>query len=72
MPSLQESYIPSQDVALIDWTFPTYGLTDCGMVETARRNEYLVLTDNLKIATFLYLQNVDTINFNDLRDLTRS
>lgn len=72
VPLLQESYIPSRDVASTAWTFPKYGLTDCSMVETARRNEYLVLTDDLKVANFLCLQNVDTINFNDLRSLTIS
>ena len=65
--ALSESYIPSQDIASTDWFFSVYGLSDCTMASLAKSNQYLVLTDDLKMASFLHLQEVDTINFNDLR-----
>ena len=65
--ALQESYVPSRNVVSTDWVFPTYGLTDCGIAEAAKDNQYLVLTDDLKVVSFLRLQGVSTINFNDLR-----
>lgn len=65
--SLQESCIPSQDIASTEWPFAVFGLTDCGIVEAAKRHQYLVLTDDLKVANFLRSEDIDTINFNDLR-----
>lgn len=67
IPALQEMYIPSRDVASTDWVFSTYGVTDCGIAEAAKNNQYLVLTDDFKAANLLRVQGVDTINFNDLR-----
>ena len=48
IPALQETYVPSRDVVSTDWIFPTYGLTDCGVADTAKNSQYLVLTDDLK------------------------
>lgn len=70
--SLQESCIPSRDIASTEWPFAAFGLTDCGIVETAKRHQYLVLTDDLKVANFLRSEGVDTINFNDLRFIAQS
>ncbi len=67
LPSLSESYVPSQSIASTHWSFSTYGLTDCSMANLAKAHQYLVLTDDLKVASFLRLQGIDTINFNDLR-----
>lgn len=71
IPRLSESYVPSQDIASTHWSFSTYGLTDCSMANLAKKRQYLVLTDDLKVASFLHFQEVDTINFNDLRLLSQ-
>ena len=65
---LRETYIPSASVAVQDWYFYKYGLTDCGIASCAR-DSYLVLTDDLKAAVYLQSQSVDTINFNNIRTL---
>lgn len=54
MVELSEVYIESVTVAKID-KFSKFGLTDCGIIYLARDN-YLVLTDDLKLAH--YLQNI--------------
>lgn len=64
--SLQEFYLPSREVASLDWPFWKYGLTDCGIAVLAQ-GQYLVLTDDLKAAIYLYGRGIDTINFNNLR-----
>ncbi|MEM6599222.1 MAG: hypothetical protein AAF635_13855, partial [Cyanobacteria bacterium P01_C01_bin.69] len=69
LPSLQESYIPSQEIAVPEWYFPIFGLTDCGIAEVAKRSEYLVLTDDSKVADFLRAQQIDIVSFDDLRAL---
>lgn len=65
--ALQESYIPSQNVVSTDWYFAEFGLTDCGIAEVAKRHQYLVLTEDSKVANFLRLQQIDVISFKDLR-----
>lgn len=65
---LQETYLPSKEIASLDWPFLKYGLTDCGIVETAK-NKYLVLTDDLKLKSYLSQKGIDAINFNNLRYL---
>lgn len=62
---LHEFYIESNDAARLD-NFPKYGLTDCGIIILAR-NQYLVLTDDLKLASYLQKGGIDTINFNNIR-----
>jgi predicted nucleic acid-binding protein len=64
---LEESYIASGKVSQHK-EFTRFGLTDCGILELAR-NQYLVLTDDLKLAVHLQSQNIDTVNFNHLRTL---
>ncbi|MEM7064776.1 MAG: PIN domain-containing protein [Cyanobacteria bacterium P01_B01_bin.77] len=66
--TLYESYVPSSDVAVQDWSFYAYGLTDCGIASVAR-NSYLVLTDDLKFAAYLQSQGIDALNFNNIRPL---
>lgn len=64
---LEESYISSSTASQYK-EFTRFGLTDCGILELAR-NQYLVLTDDLKLAVHLQSQNIDTVNFNHLRTL---
>jgi len=60
-----ENYCESQ-VAASDRKFAQFGLTDCGILVTAK-DKYLVLTDDLKLANYLQKQQIDTVNFNNLR-----
>lgn len=62
---LNEHYIKSLDAVTVD-RFVKFGLTDCGIL-TLARNEYLVLTDDLKLANYLQSVAVDVINFNNIR-----
>lgn len=64
--SLEELYIPSKEVASLSWPFLEYGLTDCGIADVTQ-SKYLVLTDDLKLASYLHKKGIDTINFNNLR-----
>lgn len=63
--SLDEFYIESRSVATSE-RFTKFGLTDCGILNLAR-DQYLVLTDDLKLALYLQKERIDTINFNNLR-----
>jgi rRNA-processing protein FCF1 len=65
MTVLDEFYIESVNAVQLD-NFPKYGLTDCGIV-TLAKNEYLVLTDDFKLANYLQKVGIDTINFNNIR-----
>ncbi len=60
-----EIYSPSQEIAK-HTEFSRFGLTDCAISLTAS-NQYLVLTDDLKLTYHLNNQQIDTINFNHLR-----
>ncbi len=64
---LDEHYIMSSIATRVNG-FNRFGLTDCGILELAH-NRYLVLTDDLKLAVHLQSFDVDTINFNHLRNL---
>jgi len=48
--------------------FVRFGLTDCGILEVAQ-NQYLVLTDDLKLTVHLQSQGIDAVNFNNIRVL---
>ncbi|MBE9049587.1 hypothetical protein IQ243_04045 [Nostocales cyanobacterium LEGE 11386] len=65
MTTLDEFYIESVHAVQLD-NFTKYGLTDCGIVSLAK-NQYLVLTDDFKLANYLQKISIDTINFNNLR-----
>jgi len=67
MSLLDEQHIDSQTSSQRT-EFVRFGLTDCGIIEVAR-NQYLVLTDDLKLAGHLLSQGIDTVNFNNLRIL---
>jgi len=63
--TLSEEYVPSDRAAAID-CFPRFGLTDTVTILLGSRN-YLVLTDDHKLAGFLVSRSVDVVNFNHLR-----
>jgi rRNA-processing protein FCF1 len=62
---LNEFYLESKEVVRTD-SFTKFGLTDCG-IATLAKNKYLVLTDDLKLASYLQKIGIDTINFNNIR-----
>lgn len=62
---LNESYVESK-VAVRNEQFVRFGLTDLGILNLAK-NQYLVLTDDLKLAVHLQRQGIDTLNFNNIR-----
>jgi len=62
---LNEFYLESTEVVRTD-SFTKFGLTDCGIVNIAK-NKYLVLTDDLKLASYLQKIEIDTIKFNNIR-----
>ena len=62
---LDEIYIDSHTIAATD-KFPKFGLTDCGIVNVAKES-YLVLTDDLKLASYLQNIGIDALNFNNIR-----
>jgi len=65
--NISEEYIDSSIVAQHS-LFARFGLTDCGIMCVAK-DKYLVLTDDLKLALYLQAQEIDSINFNNLRAL---
>lgn len=64
--SLEEVFLPSRDIASLEWPFVKYGLTDYGIAKISQ-NKYLVLTDDLRFTYYLNSQGIDTVNFNNLR-----
>ena len=64
---LGEHYVPSADVAQNN-EFAKLGLTDTVIARLAR-GSFLVLTDDLRLASFLERIPVDVVNFNHLRPL---
>ncbi|MDB9313789.1 PIN domain-containing protein [Spirulina sp. CS-785/01] len=65
--NLEEIYLPSSQVVTHP-KFTTFGLTDSGIVEISR-NQYLVLTDDLKLWSYLNNSGIAAINFNHIREL---
>ena len=64
---LEEHYVRSAQAVTLP-SFARFGLTDSAITELAR-SQYLVLTDDLKLAIYLQTNGVDAINFNHLRVL---
>ena len=62
---LDEYYIKSLDAVNTE-KFVKFGLTDSGIL-TLSKAKYLVLTDDLKLASYLQSVEVDVINFNNIR-----
>jgi len=65
MKTMHEQYTPSQ-VLSNDKAFPKFGLTDTAILKAAN-GKYRVLTDDFRLAQYLIGQNIDVINFNQLR-----
>jgi rRNA-processing protein FCF1 len=64
---LEEHYTPSAQLSSVT-QFRKLGLTDCGILELSR-NQYLVLTDDFRLAGHLDSQGIDVINFNHIRPI---
>lgn len=62
---LEEFYVVSKAIATNE-RFMKFGLTDCGILDLAK-TQYLVLTDDLRLAVYLQKEGIDTINFNNIR-----
>lgn len=62
---LDEHYISSEEVIKFS-AFTRFGLTDSA-IASFPKNQYLVLTDDLKLAIYLQSQDINTVNFNNLR-----
>ncbi|TFY85867.1 hypothetical protein DYL59_24110 [Pseudomonas kairouanensis] len=61
-----EIHCPAQGISR-DYELSPYGLTDVGIICTAKDN-YLVLTDDLRVAGFAHQHGVDVVNFNHIRE----
>lgn len=61
-----ELHIPALDISR-DYELSPYGLTDVGIIALAKDN-YLVLTDDLRVAGFAHQHCVDVVNFNHIRE----
>ena len=62
---LEEIYVSSEAIVKMD-KFPSFGLADGG-IATLALNRYLVLTDDLKLGSYLQKIGIDTLNFNVIR-----
>lgn len=62
---LTEIYLESYRIVKLD-QFSKYGLTDSGIIDLVA-GQYLVLTDDFKLANYLLTNSIDVINFNHLR-----
>jgi hypothetical protein len=61
-----EIHNPALDISRA-YELSPYGLTDVGIVAAAKDN-YLVLTDDLRVAGFAHQHCVDVVNFNHIRE----
>lgn len=62
---LEEFYLPSKAIAATKH-FAPFGLTDSGIIELVK-NQFLVLTDDLRLANYMLRLKIDVINFTNLR-----
>lgn len=63
--TLDEHYLASSEIAALP-AFDRFGLTDLGIVQLVR-DQYLVLSDDLKLIIHLQQNGIDAINFNHIR-----
>ena len=63
--NLEEYFIKSAELTVLPH-FNKFGLTDAGIAELVRGN-YLVLTDDLELMSYLQNIHIDVINFNNIR-----
>jgi hypothetical protein len=64
--TIKEVYITSAAITEVNG-FSKYGLADSGIIAAAKDN-YLVLSDDLKFTGFAAQRGIDCINFNHVRD----
>lgn len=64
---LSEKYVESNRISSDD-KFYKFGLTDIGIRELSK-GPFLVLTDDLKLYSYLSSEKIDTINFNHIRSM---
>jgi hypothetical protein len=62
---LYEHYTASKEISVLRH-FADFGLTDSGIIKLAKGN-FLVLTDDFKLAGYLQNEGIDAINFNHVR-----
>jgi hypothetical protein len=62
---LQEHFTTSSELSQ-ETCFPRFGLTDASIVRAAQ-GEFLVLTDDFRLAGYLAKRGIDALNFNHLR-----
>jgi hypothetical protein len=63
---LEEVYIPSVDIGqTVEFTL--FGPTEAGIASLAQGN-YLVLTEDLRLAVYLQYKGIEAINFNHFRN----
>lgn len=65
--TLEEHFVESRQ-ASISTHFTKFGLTDSGIIELVR-DKYLVITDDLRLASYCQNIGIDVINFNNIRTL---
>jgi hypothetical protein len=65
--AIEEHYVESKQ-ATRSSHFLKFGLTDSGIIELVK-DKYLVITDDLRFASYCQNISIDVINFNNLRAL---
>lgn len=65
---IEEKYVPSKDLISHPALY-AYGLADTGIAKIAKDN-FLILTDDLRFASFASTNGADVINFNHIRDFS--
>ena len=65
---IDEKYVPSKDLIHHPALY-AYGLADTGIAHLAKDN-FLILTDDLRFASFASANGADVVNFNHLRDFS--
>ncbi|WKC46137.1 PIN domain-containing protein [Pseudomonas veronii] len=64
--TIVEIHSPALDISH-EYELAPYGLTDAGIIAAAKNN-FLVLTDDLRVAGFAHQHCVDVVNFNHIRE----
>ncbi len=62
---LEETHYASQQLSKLP-EFQKFGLTDCSILNLSR-NQYLVLTDDFRLSSYLQTKGIDAVNFTNLR-----
>lgn len=65
--TLEEHFLESRSVSRAAH-FARFGLTDSGIVELVK-DKYLVITDDLRLASYCQNTGIDVINFNNIRTM---